>query len=140
MKQLTINTKLLNETRNVYAALMYAYMQEVQNDGRQVTPDGYFMLTSTEVTDKLAGFTRYQQTTGLDTLRELGLIDVKLIGFPAFRFVKIMPIKREPKTFIPPTFKLEDEIPELPFSELLGAGENNTIEIGGQVLEIPTLE
>lgn len=125
MKELRVNTKLLNDTKNIYSALIYAYLQGAKEDGRQITPDGYFMCTNEEINENLAGFTRYQQSTGLKLLQELGLIDVKLMGFPAFRFIKLMDVKKEPKKFEAPKFEFSEDFIEVPdLNEILDTNNN----------------
>lgn len=114
IKNITINLKLLNQTKNIYATLIYAYLREARVDGRQITHDDYFMCSSEEIAENLCGFTRYQQTTGLKELQELGLIHSKLMGFPAFRFIKLMPYSNSVSTYEIPTFPFEDNVPELP--------------------------
>lgn len=90
IENIAVSLSLLNTTKNVYAALIYAYLREISIDGRQITPDGYFMCSSDEIAEMLAGFTRYQQSSGLKVLEELNLVDIKLMGFPAFRFIKLI--------------------------------------------------
>lgn len=114
IKNITVNLKLLNQTKNIYATLIYAYLREAYQDGRHIMPEGYFMCSSEEIADNLCGFTRYQQTTGLKELQELGLIDTKLMGFPAFRFIKLMPYSNSVSNYEKPKFELEDNVPELP--------------------------
>lgn len=113
IKNISVNLKLLNQTKNIYATLIYAYLREAKDDGRQITPDDYFMCSSEEIADNLCGFTRYQQTTGLKELQELGLIDMKLMGFPAFRFIKLMPYSNTVSSYERPTFSLEDNVPDI---------------------------
>lgn len=87
IKTITINLDLLKET-DYYASVIYAYAKEASFDGRMQTPDGYFMLSNEEIETRLK-FTRYQQNEGFKKLKSLGLIDVELKGFPAFRYVRV---------------------------------------------------
>lgn len=129
IKSINLNLQLLNETKNFYAAMIYGYLQEAQKDGRQVTPDGYFMCTNEEIQDNVGGLTRYQQSTGLNVLSQLGMIHIKLMGFPAFRFIKVMEVGKQVETFEVPTFDIEDNVPELP----------DSFKINGEEIEVPDL-
>ena len=55
---------------------------------REETEDGYFFSTIENVEENTS-LTRYQQTQSLNVLIEQGLIDVKVKGIPARRYIKI---------------------------------------------------
>ena len=91
MKEITsivLDLDLLNKT-NYYSAVIYAFAKEATYDGRMKTPDGFIMLTNEEIEKRLK-FTRYQQNEGFKKLKALGLLEVELKGFPAFRYVKVL--------------------------------------------------
>lgn len=57
-------------------------------NNRGETEDGYFFSTIENVEENTS-LTRYQQTQSLNVLMEQGLIDVKVKGIPARRYIRI---------------------------------------------------
>lgn len=50
--------------------------------------DGYFPLTVEKIKNDI-GMTAYQQRKAIEKLENLGIIETKLIGMPAKRYIKI---------------------------------------------------
>lgn len=87
--------KVLAKNMGIYAALMVGELlneQEYFEKHEMLTEDGFFFSTIENVEEATA-LTRRQQATALDTLKDLGIVEVDKRGLPAKRYIKIDRVK-----------------------------------------------
>lgn len=87
---ITVNKEVIKKVGLVEAVILGELASEfdywTKNNG--ITEDGYFFSTIENIEDKTT-LSEHQQRKALNTLKENGIIDIKVKGLPAKRYIKI---------------------------------------------------